>query len=151
MTFAVQDVVSISNVESYTFHSVSVFTVFLYFWEAMERSFAIDAEILKDLPTLEGCFNPNSEKFVYDQTDFLKHNSACLYNTSKVIESPYLNLLAKEQISDNQKQWAIGPINPVTVRSGCNHQGHECLEWPDKQEPNSVIYVSFGTTCLSDE
>ncbi|PSS15686.1 Zeatin O-glucosyltransferase [Actinidia chinensis var. chinensis] len=152
MASVVQDVASIPNVESYAFHSVSAFTVFLYLWEAMERPFAIDAEILKDLPTLEGCFTPDFEKFVHDQIDFLKHNSGCLYNTSKVIESPYLNLLAKEQISDNKKQWAIGPFNPVAVRGGCNHRGHECLEWLDKQEPNSVIYVSFGTTtCLSDE
>ena len=118
MASVIQDVTSIPNVESYTFHSVSAFTIFLYFWEAMERPFAIDTEILNDLPTLEGCFTPDFEKFIYDQTDFLKHQSGRLYNTSKVIESPYLNLLAKEQISDNKKQWAIGPINPEAVRSG---------------------------------
>ncbi|GFP90954.1 zeatin o-glucosyltransferase [Phtheirospermum japonicum] len=29
---------------------------------------------------------------------------------------------------------------------------HECLKWLDRQEPRSVIYVTFGTTCsLTDE
>ncbi|KAK2977773.1 hypothetical protein RJ640_028918, partial [Escallonia rubra] len=32
------------------------------------------------------------------------------------------------------------------------NQRHWCLEWLDKQEPNSVIFVSFGTTTsLTDE
>ncbi|CAL5435021.1 unnamed protein product [Camellia sinensis] len=147
MASVVQDVASIPNAESYVFRSVSAFTLFLYTWEAMERPFAIDAEILKDVPSLEGCFTAEFERFLSNQVDYQKYSSGYLYNTSKAIEGPYLNLLAKEQISKGKKHWAIGPFNPVAIQHSTNtNQRHECLKWLDKQPPNSVIYVSFGTT-----
>ncbi|KAB1222283.1 Zeatin O-glucosyltransferase [Morella rubra] len=47
----------------------------------------------------------------------------------------------------DKKQWAIGPFNPVRIPEKKSSTGrHKCLEWLDKQTPNSVIYVSFGTT-----
>ncbi|CAL5423258.1 unnamed protein product [Camellia sinensis] len=153
MSSIVQDIPSTPNTESYIFHSVSAFTTFLYFWETMERPFAIESEILKDLPSLEGCFTSEFLKFIRNQHDHIKFNSGHLYNTSKVIEGPYINLLAKKQITKNKKHWAIGPFNPVTINNNYNFlRRHTCLDWLDKQAPNSVIYVAFGsTTSLSDE
>lgn len=37
MASVVQDAIHVNNCESYTFHSVSAFTMFLYFWDAMGR------------------------------------------------------------------------------------------------------------------
>lgn len=37
MASVVQDAIHINNCESYTFHSVSAFTMFLYFWDVMEK------------------------------------------------------------------------------------------------------------------
>ncbi|KAL6958875.1 Zeatin O-glucosyltransferase [Sarracenia purpurea var. burkii] len=54
----------------------------------------------------------------------------------------------------NKRQWALGPFNPLAARgkNNPNHRRHRCLEWLDTQEPNSTIYVSFGTTTsLTDE
>lgn len=47
--------------------------------------------------------------------------------------------------------WAVGPLNPVVAIS-TSHPRHFASEWLDKQVPNSVVYVSFGTTtAMNDE
>ncbi|PIA36893.1 hypothetical protein AQUCO_03200095v1 [Aquilegia coerulea] len=45
----------------------------------------------------------------------------------------------------DKKLWAIGRFNPVTFDS-TGSSSHWSLEWLDKQPPNFVLYVSFGTT-----
>ncbi|XP_009760629.1 zeatin O-glucosyltransferase-like [Nicotiana tabacum] len=154
MGSVVQDFVYLPNAEAYAFHSVSAFTLFLFIWENMGRPFNIDANMLKDVPSLEDCFSPEFEKFIRNEYDYLKFNSGKIYNTCKVIEGPFLDLLSKEQISNNKKQWALGPFNPVLVQHGTkgSTKRHKCLSWLDKQGQNSVIFVSFGTTTsFSDE
>ncbi|KAA8517144.1 hypothetical protein F0562_017437 [Nyssa sinensis] len=147
MSSVVQDIPSIPHTESYTFHSVSAFAMFFYLWETMGRPFTVEDEALKSLPSNEVCFPPDFKKFINTQHDYIKLNAGRLYNTCKVIEAPYLDLLAKEQISKNKKHWALGPFNPVAIsENNKSKQRHECLEWLDNQAPNSVIYVSFGTT-----
>ncbi|XP_058205369.1 zeatin O-glucosyltransferase-like [Rhododendron vialii] len=153
MSSVVQDLVLIPHVESYSFHSVSAFAMFFYFWEALGRPFPVELELLKDLPSLEGCFTTEFRKFVTKQHKCTNLASGRLYNTCKAIEGPFLDLLAKEEISGNKKQWALGPVNPVEIQDNnlSSNHAHKCLEWLDKQAPNSVIYVSFGTTTsLSD-
>ncbi|KAK6127387.1 hypothetical protein DH2020_038869 [Rehmannia glutinosa] len=73
-----------------------------------------------------------------------------IYNSSRIIEDVYLNLLS----TGSEKKWAVGPFNPVVInpddQSGLSR--HKCLDWLDKQGLNSVIYISFGTTSsFSDE
>ncbi|KAA8518130.1 hypothetical protein F0562_015604 [Nyssa sinensis] len=147
MSSVVQDVVSIPNAESYTLHSVSAFAIFLYLWETMGRPFEIEAQIPKHFPLIEGCFTSEFTKFINSQHDYRKFDSGRLYNTCQVMEGPYLDLLAREEMSRKEKQWAFGPFNPVTISDNkkSNHR-HKCLKWLDKQGENSVIYVSFGTT-----
>ncbi|KAI3471618.1 hypothetical protein Pfo_028268 [Paulownia fortunei] len=205
MGSVVQDFVKFPNAEAYTFHSVSAYTIFFFLWENMGRPFTIDAEILENLPSLEGCFTSEFGKFVGRQHEYMKLNSGRIYNTCRVVESLFLELLEKPEISGNKKQWALGPFNPVNTESGERKKGsssdshiyntcrlmeapfldileseevagnrkswaigpllpaklssaknfesqHECLKWLDKQEPRSVIYVTFGTTTsLTDD
>ncbi|XP_019162090.1 PREDICTED: zeatin O-glucosyltransferase-like [Ipomoea nil] len=157
MGSVVQDAASIPNAESYIFHSVSAFTIFLFIWEKMGKPFAVDADILRDLPSLEGCFSPEFERFLKAQYDFLKFNSGRIYNTCRALEAPFLELLSREEISGKKKQWALGPFNPVHVSNGgasktTHQQRHKCLAWLDNHTKNSVIFVSFGTTTsFSDE
>ncbi|KAI3472216.1 hypothetical protein Pfo_029704 [Paulownia fortunei] len=158
MGSVVQDFVKFPNAEAYTFHSVSAYTIFFFLWENMGRPFTIDAEILENLPSLEGCFTSEFGKFVGRQHEYMKLNSGRIYNTCRVVESLFLELLEKPEISGNKKQWALGPFNPVNTESGERKKGsssdsrHKCLKWLDRQSPNSVIFVSFGTTTtLSDK
>lgn len=146
MSSVVQDVASVKNAEAYVFHSVSAFTVFLSLWEEMGRPFPINVNVLKDVPSLEGCFSSEFMKFISYEYKSIKFDSGRLYNTCRFIEAPFLDLLGRQEISKDMKQWALGPFNPVLLSQNKCHSRHKCLEWLDKQAPNSVIFVSFGTT-----
>ncbi|KAL0428522.1 UNVERIFIED_CONTAM: Zeatin O-xylosyltransferase [Sesamum latifolium] len=106
------------------------------------------AERLKELQSLQGCIPEKVLELVAIQAEPLKYRAGDLYNTCRLIEAHYLDLLEKEESDGNKKIWAIGPILPTKLSSSQN----KCLEWLDQQDPKSVIYVSFGTTVsLSDE
>lgn len=142
MAYVVQDVVSIPNAESYTFHSVSAFAFFLYLWEAMGKvrlPFEANGKIPKDLPSLESCFTNEFLDFISLHCGFQKLSSGSLYNTCRIIEGPYLDLM--EKIEGDKKHWAFGPFNPVTIpaeKKITSNGRHKCLDWLHKQAPNSV-------------
>nr|POE93160.1 zeatin o-glucosyltransferase [Quercus suber] len=146
----VQDLVTVPNAESYTFQSISAFTCFFNLWEAMGKALELDPYskiITKDLPFLEGCLTTEFMNFIDSQVKFQKLSSGYLYNTCRVIEGAYMDLM--EKIEGDRKHWAIGPFNPV--RNIGSNKRHKCLEWLDKESPNSVIYVSFGTTTAMED
>ncbi|CAN6586391.1 unnamed protein product [Malus baccata var. baccata] len=150
MTSVIQDVASIPNGESYTFHSVSAFTIFLYLREVIgmpKKLEKLDVKLPDGIPSLEGCFTIEFMNFLGEQHEHQKLiNAGNLHNTSRTIEGPYIDLLNR---IGQQKHWAIGPFNPTTVANPNNNSNgsrHKCLEWLDKQEQSSVMYVSFGTT-----
>ncbi|KAL4271343.1 hypothetical protein GQ457_13G011080 [Hibiscus cannabinus] len=150
MGSVVQDAGSIPNVESYGFHTVSAFTLFFFIWESMGKP-QVNAE-MPDVPSLEGCFTQDFLDFIAMQHKYLDVNAGSIYNTSKVIEGTYLDLLREN--TKRKQHWALGPFNPLTVpeEDGCSGNRHHCLEWLDKQAANSVIFVSFGTTTtMGDE
>nr|XP_043618629.1 zeatin O-xylosyltransferase-like [Erigeron canadensis] len=161
MSSVVQDFDSVPNSEVYMFQGCSAFTAFWYHWEE-KQALKLDEEtesLWKNVPSLEDCF---SDEFVEildsEDSSFKKISSGTLYDTSRVFEEKYLELLKNEEVgSGTTKNWAIGPFNPVVIK--CNKKDSsttteymKLFNWLDKQEPNSVIYVSFGTTVsLSDE
>ncbi|CAI9765654.1 unnamed protein product [Fraxinus pennsylvanica] len=147
MSSVVQDFSSISNAESYVFHSVSAFAMFGFFRETKEKSFPVEDKILEKTPSLENCFTIEFLDFIATEHKFQELSSGILYNSCKVIEGQYINLLEKALNKGNKKYWPIGPFNPVELANTKNGNGrHKCLEWLDKQAPKSVVYVSFGTT-----
>ncbi|EEF30257.1 UDP-glucosyltransferase, putative [Ricinus communis] len=151
MGSVIQEVRYISNAESYTFHSVSAFTIFLFHWERMGKHIRPNGLIPKDVPSLEGCFTSEFLSFIYSQ---YKHQDFCsgyVYNTCRLIEGSYMDLLEKQHkettVKEKKTHWALGPFNPVSITERTDSdQRHSCLDWLDKQARNSVIYVSFGTT-----
>uniref|UniRef100_A0A0E0DH90 Glycosyltransferase n=1 Tax=Oryza meridionalis TaxID=40149 RepID=A0A0E0DH90_9ORYZ len=72
-----------------------------------------------------------------------------LANASRALEGDFIDDLAETLAAGGKKLFAIGPLNPL-LNTGSSEQGrrrHECLDWLDRQPPDSVLYVSFGTTC----
>ncbi|KAK1553834.1 hypothetical protein Q3G72_004236 [Acer saccharum] len=46
------------------------------------------------------------------------------------------------------KSWSIGSVQLFNARNDSRNDGkHDCLTWLDSQNPNSVVYVSFGSVC----
>ncbi|KAH6796725.1 hypothetical protein C2S52_021279 [Perilla frutescens var. hirtella] len=105
----------------------------------------------KELPSFDGCSTVGILYLASLQVEPLSNKAGDIYNTCGVIEAPYIEALEREK---NTKCWAIyrtiAPLLPINIMS--ENYEHECLGWLNKQEPKSVIYVSFGTTVsLSDE
>jgi len=148
MAYVAQDAASMPNVENYTFHTSSAFYTSLYFWEKMGKPEGLHVPEL--VPSQEGCFPSQFMDFVDAQSEFHKFSDGEIYNTSRAIEGAYIEFV--ESISAGRKVWVLGPFNPLAVeKKDSDGIRHSCLEWLDKQEANSVIYVSFGTTTTLTE
>ncbi|CAK9182425.1 unnamed protein product [Ilex paraguariensis] len=133
MASVVQDVPSIPSAESYCFRSISAFATSLFRF-ARRKTFPIDAEILKEAPSIESCSTSEFWEFRRTQLEHRIFNSGNLCNTSRVIEDRYIDMLAQEQVDGTSKHWAIGPFNPVDLLKNKNSiRRHSCLEWLDKQ------------------
>ncbi|CAI9779491.1 unnamed protein product [Fraxinus pennsylvanica] len=147
MASVVQDIATIPNAESYVFHCTSTFTQASIVWQGIGKPFPV--ELPKELPSFEGCSTDELIEFALLQFKHLDIRAGDIYNTSRIIEGTYVDLLAREEIVGSRKAWAVGPILPLKLYSNSQHK---CLEWLDKQDPKSVIYISFGTTVsMSDE
>ncbi|CAN4109137.1 unnamed protein product [Withania somnifera] len=153
MTWVVEDVPAIPNAECYRFNSISAFHTFSCIWEARGKPFQDGTEIFEGIPSNENCGTPELWE-LWSKQDSLegKISSGELFNSSRVIEGLYLDLVAKE--INGLNLWAIGPFNPLllTKKNKDSTKRLQTLDWLDKQEPNSVIYVSFGSsTSLSNK
>ncbi|KAL8467537.1 hypothetical protein ACS0TY_030966 [Phlomoides rotata] len=149
MAVVVQDVASILNAESYAFNCMSAFCQIFYIWESLGKPFPIQHP--KELPAFKESLTDDTLYLIALQSEPLAYRAGDIYNTCRLIEAPYIEAIESEEYNGNRKSWAIGPILPSPTKISAENQ-HKCLEWLDKQEPKSVIYVSFGTTVsLSDE
>ncbi|XP_027902238.1 zeatin O-glucosyltransferase-like [Vigna unguiculata] len=149
MASVVQDAIHVSNCETYTFHSVSAFTMFLYFWDVMGRPPVNKmSHLVPEVPSLEGCFTTQFLDFITSQYVFHKFSKGIIYNTTRALEGPYMELI--ERMIGSKSHWALGPFNPLSIEKS-EKRKHFCIEWLDRQEARSVMYVSFGTTTSFSE
>ncbi|GLT26576.1 hypothetical protein SLA2020_016320 [Shorea laevis] len=145
MSYVVHDAASFPNVELYALHTYSAFNSFS--WNMGEIPIPREIQIPPNLPSSrEGCFTYEFEKFIALGNEFEKFRSGVLFNSCRVIEGDYLDLLA--QNNGNRNQWAVGPLNRlVRIGEQSKLNGKEkCIDWLDKQPTKSVMYISFGTT-----
>ncbi|TMX00101.1 hypothetical protein EJD97_001392 [Solanum chilense] len=146
MSSVVQDFSSIPNAESYAFHCISAFTQFFSFWDAIGRPFPVEG-MPKVIPSMEGCFSFEIMNFMAYQYEFMQYRTGDIFNSCRLIEGTYIDLLSKLEMNANKKQWSIGPI----LQKGSSSR-HKSLEWLDKQGPKSVLYISFGSsTTMTDK
>ncbi|PON32443.1 UDP-glucuronosyl/UDP-glucosyltransferase [Trema orientale] len=150
MASVVQDVVSLRNAESYTFTCASAFAAFAFRCEALGRK---DRVPVKVLPSADSCLPSAVQDFVSSQEKMSFSKAGKLYNSCRAIEGSFIDVLAaNDKISGKKKTWAVGPLHQTTVSKELSGRDKRLLEWLDKQVPNSILYISFGTTTsFSDE
>ncbi|XP_051148867.1 zeatin O-glucosyltransferase-like [Andrographis paniculata] len=147
MSSAVQDVAAVPNAECYTFHPISAFCAFWYFYDSLQKPFPVDNVDAQLVPSLQDCFPSEFLDLVQSEQIHLRSSSGNLFNSCRITEGPFLDLIDKLFEHENQlKCWALGPFNPVVINPPENGSRHACLKWLDGQAPKSVVYVSFGTT-----
>nr|XP_027095146.1 7-deoxyloganetin glucosyltransferase-like isoform X1 [Coffea arabica] len=111
---------------------------------------------LKDLPSFLRTTNPDDfmVKFVLQETQRARKASAIIINTYQQLEHGVLDALS----SFLPPIYTIGPLhfldNHVHDKSLTDIQSNlwkeepECLEWLDSKDPNSVVYVNFGSIAV---
>ncbi|KAJ8528073.1 hypothetical protein K7X08_015524 [Anisodus acutangulus] len=101
-------------------------------------------QVFDELPKVEDCFGPDVFEFVKKEIECNLNNGEFM-NSCRELEGNYLDLLANVR---NKPLFALGPFHMLleSPESSSNRDQHECLEFLDKQDVNSVIFVSFGTT-----
>ncbi|KAG8369385.1 hypothetical protein BUALT_Bualt14G0005700 [Buddleja alternifolia] len=153
MASVVEDVASIHNAESYAFNVFSAFYLASFATEAKGKPYPIPQHPKEriNIPSFEDCLTDEFSSFEALQYKPRRHRSGNIHNTCRLLEGPYLDILASEDIVKKRKSWAIGPIFPAKLLSS-QRQSNKYLAWLDKHGPKSVMYVAFGTTVsLSDE
>ncbi|XP_059631961.1 7-deoxyloganetin glucosyltransferase-like [Cornus florida] len=113
---------------------------------------------LKDLPIFFGTTDPNDIVFNYtmEATERAPKASAIVLHTFDALEPEVLNTLA----SMFPLVYTIGPLqlllNQIPEQEQClSSVGYnlwkeevECLQWLNSKQPNSVIYVNFGSVVV---
>ena len=160
MSYVVQDSASLApNSEAYVFRCISSISKFSSLKDTMGGSLELGHDIddyQPKIPSFKGCLDPRFEAFIAKQIPFNKVNkSGHLYNACRLIESDFLDFILENEKENekNMKLWAIGPLETVTIFkdrplnsiTGDSEKVYY-LEWLKKQRPNSVLYISFGTT-----
>ncbi|KAI4307410.1 hypothetical protein L6164_030603 [Bauhinia variegata] len=115
---------------------------------------------LKDLPSFLRTTDPNDLMldFILHECERAKRASAIILNTFDALEHDVLEAVS----SVLPPVYSIGPLNLLvnhvsdkdlkSIGSNLWKEEAECLEWLDSKEPNSVVYVNFGSiTVMTSE
>ena len=149
------DGVSLLNVESYGFNCISAFTSFTFFSQISNKDHNHDCYNgyydKLSLPARDECFPPEVNKYMDSFFRSMKcRGSGDLYNTCRSIENNFLDLLENDnEFQGKKKLWAVGPLH--ALNSNMSNSDHKCLKWLNAQEPNTVMYISFGTTVSMED
>nr|XP_027090144.1 7-deoxyloganetin glucosyltransferase-like [Coffea arabica] len=111
---------------------------------------------LKDLPSFLRTANPDDFvlRFMMEETQRARKASAIIINTYQPLEHGVLDALS----SYLPPIYTIGPLHFLDnhvhdkslpdIQSNLWKEEPECLEWLDSKDPNSVVYVNFGSIAI---
>ncbi|XP_062117840.1 zeatin O-xylosyltransferase-like [Humulus lupulus] len=165
MSYAVRDCDSLApNSETYAFHCISPTSEYAFVRGAMGGGLGIDHDHDNQLkiPSWPSSIDPRFDAFVAKQYPFVRANkSGHLYNACRLIESEFLDFIFDKVLEsdDKMKLWAVGPLDTLTIckksplNNSINGDSEQVyyLEWLERQKPNSVLYISFGTTTFLED
>ncbi|KAL0559869.1 hypothetical protein IC582_000249 [Cucumis melo] len=110
---------------------------------------------LKDLPTMLRTTDPNhiSLNFIIQFVNIRNQATAIILNIYDELEKDVL--VASALPSSNPHHYTIGPLHMMVkqienektraIGSKLRVEESECIEWLNSKEPNSVVYVNFGS------
>ncbi|XVF17283.1 hypothetical protein REPUB_Repub10bG0106400 [Reevesia pubescens] len=114
---------------------------------------------LKDIPSFIRTTDPNDIMFNFAiaVTEESLKSSSIIFNTFDEFDKEVLEVLAAK----TPNIYAIGPLNLLSrqipesqcksLNSSLWKEDTSCIEWLNKMEPNSVVYVNYGSvTVMSD-
>ena len=111
---------------------------------------------MKDLPTLLRTTDPNDImlNFVFQFINIRNQATAMILNTYEELDKDVLVASALPD-SSNPHHYTIGPLHMMVkqiedektreIGSSLWVEESECIEWLNSKEPNSVVYVNFGS------
>ncbi|THG11482.1 hypothetical protein TEA_011190 [Camellia sinensis var. sinensis] len=115
---------------------------------------------LKDMPSFIRTTDPNDILFNYQSEEVQNclKASAIIFNTFDTLEHEVLQAIA----SKFHNIYTIGPLSLLSkqviddefksLNSSLWKEDTKCLQWLDKKEPNSVVYVNYGSvTVMTDQ
>ncbi|GER57528.1 UDP-glucose glucosyltransferase [Striga asiatica] len=151
---AVEDSVSIPNVESYAFNCLLAFNLFHILREYSLTTKPFPLKVDENLSFSVRDFYPlEFINYIVSRPEHFKNRARDIHNTSRLVGGENVDLLAREEIIGGEsQQWAICPMLGSKKVADCDESGararrrHTCLDWLDGQARGSVLYVSFGTT-----
>ncbi|KAF2291706.1 hypothetical protein GH714_035288 [Hevea brasiliensis] len=104
----------------------------------------------KDLPICNFGTPENFYQLLAHMCD-VKTSSAVIWNTMDCLEE---SLLAEQQLKQFPIPiFTVGPMHKFApaCSSSLLKEDTSCIEWLDKQDPNSVLYISLGSMACTDE
>ncbi|MED6142812.1 hypothetical protein PIB30_001011 [Stylosanthes scabra] len=117
---------------------------------------------LKDIPSFIRTTDPNDImlNFFLRESKGAQKAHAILINTFDALDHDILE--AFSSINNLPPVYSIGPLNLLlnhitdndlnAISSNLWKEDPECIDWLDKQEPNSVVYINFGSiTTMTNE
>lgn len=116
---------------------------------------------LKDIPSFIRTTDPNDLMldFILGECQRAEKASAMILNTFDALEHDILDAFSSTNLPP---VYSIGPLNLLindindkelnSIGSNLWKEETECLEWLETKEPNSVVYVNFGSiTVMTSE
>ncbi|XWS29540.1 hypothetical protein CRYUN_Cryun24cG0037800 [Craigia yunnanensis] len=114
---------------------------------------------LKDIPSFIRTTDPNDIMFNFAMAvcEELLKSSSIIFNTFDEFDKEVLEVIATK----SPDIYAIGPLTLLSrhipesqcksLNSSLWNEDTSCIEWLNKMEPNSVVYVNYGSvTVMSD-
>eukprot|EP00252_Welwitschia_mirabilis_P022520 TRINITY_DN6110_c0_g1_i4.p1 TRINITY_DN6110_c0_g1~~TRINITY_DN6110_c0_g1_i4.p1 ORF type:complete len:298 (+),score=-5.74 TRINITY_DN6110_c0_g1_i4:790-1683(+) len=106
---------------------------------------------VKDLPSIVRATNDGAFQLLLEEMPKTDHASLLLFNTWEDLEGRVIDDL---NVEFADKVAAIGPLllqSPSPIIQGLWPEDSSSLNFLDKQKPNSVLYVSFGSIAAPPE